>query len=55
MTDAEMFSRIYLAMQQIRDAGCDFGRIELVVRDGQVKHVNVSFEVSGKDLPEPEE
>ena len=48
MTDAEMLSRIYQAVERIRKEGRDFGKVELIVRDGQVKHVNVSFEI----LPE---
>lgn len=48
MTNAEMLSRIFQALKQIDVSGCDFGRIELIVRDGQVKHVNVSYEVIGQ-------
>lgn len=50
MTDAEMLSRIFQALKQIDVSGCDFGRIELIVRDGQVKHVNVSYEINKASL-----
>lgn len=45
MTDAEMFSRICRAVDRIRQEGREFGKVELVVRDGVVKHVNVSYEI----------
>lgn len=45
MTGAEILSRIYRAIEQIRNDGRGFGKIELIVRDGIVKHVNVSFEI----------
>ncbi len=40
-----MLLRIYQALQQVRGAGCDFGRIELIIRDGKIKHVNLSYEI----------
>lgn len=56
MTDAEMLSRIYQAVERIRKEGLEFGKVELIVRDGQVKHVNVSFEILPERLsPESEE
>ena len=45
MTDAEMLSRIYQAVERIRKEGRDFGKVELIVRDGVIKHVNVSYEI----------
>lgn len=45
MTDAEMLSRIYQAVERIRKEGREFGKVELIVRDGVIKHVNVSYEI----------
>lgn len=45
MTDAEMLSRIYRAMKEIERSGAEFGKIELIVRGVEVKHVNVSYEI----------
>ena len=45
MTDAEMLSRIYRAVERIRQEGLEFGKVELIVRDGVIKHVNVSYEI----------
>ena len=45
VTDDELLDRIRLGLIRITAAGCDFGKIELVVKGGDVKHVNVSFEL----------
>ena len=45
MIDEEMLGRIYEGLKMISESGCDFGRIELIVKGGDVKHVNVSFEI----------
>ena len=45
MTESELMDRIYRALVQIGASGCDFGKIELIVKGGDVKHVNVSFEL----------
>ena len=55
MTDAEMLSRIYQAVERIRSEGREFGKVELIVRDGIVKHVNVSFEILPKRQPGTDE
>lgn len=48
LTDAEMVARIYQGKQEIEDSGNAFGKIELIVHNGEIKHVNVSYEI----LPE---
>ena len=48
MTDTEMVSRIYQGKQEIEASGNAFGKIELIVHNGEIKHVNVSYEI----LPE---
>lgn len=49
MTDAEMLSRIYRAVDRIRREGREFGKVELIVRDGVIKHVNVSYEILSEE------
>ena len=46
MTDAEIIAKIREGVKQIEANGCSFGRIELVIRDGEIKHVNVSYEIN---------
>lgn len=43
-----MVARIYQGKQEIEDSGNAFGKIELIVHNGEIKHVNVSYEI----LPE---
>lgn len=45
MTDGELLWRIELARERIQAEGLSFGKIELVVRNGEIKHVNVSYEI----------
>lgn len=45
MTEEEMLKRIRLGMSVIESAGCNFGRVELIVKDGKICHVNISFEL----------
>ena len=47
MTDGELLWRIELARERIQAEGLSFGKIELVVRNGEIKHVNVSYEIGG--------
>lgn len=46
MSNEELLSKIYQSLEQIKSAGCNFGKIELIVKGGEVKHVNVSYEMS---------
>lgn len=46
MTENEAIQKIRQGMEQIETNGCSFGRIELVIRDGEIKHVNVSYEIN---------
>ena len=45
MTDDEMLARLYQALDLLRELKCDYGQISLTVKNGEVKHVNISHEV----------
>lgn len=46
MTDEKLLLLIETAKKEILSEGGNFGKIELIVRDGEVKHVNVSYEMT---------
>lgn len=48
MNNEELLSKIYQSLDQIKTAGCNFGKIELIVRDGEIKHINISYEILEK-------
>lgn len=52
MTDGELLWRIYLARDRINSEGRNFGKIELIVKKGEIKHVNVSFEIFSEKQPD---
>lgn len=45
MTDEQAVELLLDALKRQRESGVQFGRIEVVQRGGEVKHVNESFEV----------
>lgn len=48
MSDEEVLSKIHQSLEQIKTAGCNFGKIELIVKDGEIKHINISYEILEK-------
>lgn len=47
MTNEKLLQLIQLGIDEISDSGENrFGKIELIVRDGEVKHLNVTYEMS---------
>lgn len=48
MTEEEILLKIRQSLKQIKTAGCNFGKIELIVRDGEIKHINISYEIIEK-------
>lgn len=47
MTNEKLLRMIQLGIDEINESGENrFGKIELIIRDGEVKHLNVSYEMS---------
>ena len=47
MTNEKLLQLIRLGIDEINQDGENrFGKIELIIRDGEVKHLNVSYEMS---------
>ena len=47
MTEEDMLIQINIGIAEIiNESEGNFGKIELVVKSGEVKHVNVSYEIS---------
>ena len=47
MTNEKLLQLIQLGIDEIKDSGENgFGKIELIIRDGEVKHLNVSYEMN---------
>lgn len=48
MSNEELLSKIRQCLEQINTAGCNFGKIELIVKSGEIKHINLSYEILRK-------
>lgn len=47
MTEEKLLKLINTALEEIKDEGVSAsGKIELIIRDGDVKHVNVTYEMN---------
>ena len=50
MSNEELLSKIRQCLEQINTAGCNFGKIELIVKNGEIKHINLSYEILRESL-----